>query len=146
MRGGFRIDWQASAKDSLTLQGDIYDGDAGQGVTLFSTLPPFSQKFDDRVNFAGGNVVARWNRTTSDRSGLAIQLYYDRTKREEAFFGEGRDTFNVEFQNHLALGQRQDMIWGLGYRVTFGSPFQPAHRFLRSGQTDRQPFQRVLAG
>jgi len=118
LRGGLRIDWQASQKDSLTLQADIYNGDAGQRIALFHTLPPFTRTIEDRVNFAGGNVNARWKRTSSDRSDMAIQLYYDRTKREEAYFGEGRDTFNIEFQNHLALGKRHDMIWGLGYRVT----------------------------
>jgi iron complex outermembrane recepter protein len=137
LRGGFRIDWQASAKDSLTLQGDIYDGGAGQRINLFWTLPPFTRTLDDRINFAGGNVNARWNRATSDRSDMAIQTYYDHTKREEAYFGEGRDTFNVEFQNHLALGQRQDIVWGLGYRVTWDHLSErPSATFIPQKRTD----------
>jgi len=118
LRGGFRIDWQASAKDSLTLQGDIYNGDAGQTIALISAFPPFTRTVEDHINLAGGNVNVRWNRTNSARSDLALQLSYDRTKREEAYLGEGRNSFNFDFQNHLALGRRQDMVWGFGYRVT----------------------------
>lgn len=118
LRGGFRIDWQRTEKDSVTLQGDIYDGQADQRTTLFIPLPPYTQTINDRVKFAEGNINAYWKRISSDRSDMAIQLDYDRTKREEAPVGEGRGTFNAEFQHHLAAGKRQDIIWGLGYRVT----------------------------
>lgn len=137
LRGGFRIDWQKSEKDLLTLHGDIYGGDAGQGITLLSVLPPFTRTIDDRINFSGGNVNARWKRVTSDRSDLAFQVYYDRTKREEAYFGEGRDTFNVEFQKHLVVGNRQDMIWGFGYRATSDHlANRPSSSFIPDSQTD----------
>jgi iron complex outermembrane receptor protein len=118
LRGGFRIDWQATEKDSLTLQGDVYGGRADQRISLFFTLPPYTHVIGDRIKLAEGNVNAHWRRISSDRSDIAIRLNYDRTKREEATFGEGRNSFNVEFQHHLAAGKRQDMIWGLGYRVT----------------------------
>ena len=29
LRGGFRIDWDVNNLDSLTVQGDIYDGGSG---------------------------------------------------------------------------------------------------------------------
>ena len=118
LRGGFRIDWQRSQKDEVTLQGDIYGGDAGQRIALFAAAPPFARVIDERIEMSGGNAVARWRRINSDRSDWTVQLYYDRTKREEAYIGEGRDTFNLDFQHHAAVARRHDVIWGLGYRVT----------------------------
>ncbi|MDX2032043.1 MAG: TonB-dependent receptor [Blastocatellia bacterium] len=121
VRGGFRVDWQATKKDEVSFHGDLYDGDGGQRISLFSTAPPFARMVDDRIEVSGGNAVARWRRLNSSRSDSSIQVYYDRTKREEAYFGERRDTFNFDFQHHMAVGRRQDMIWGLGYRVTADS-------------------------
>ncbi|MFN0086234.1 MAG: TonB-dependent receptor plug domain-containing protein [Blastocatellia bacterium] len=135
VRGGFRVDWQASKKDEVAFHGDLYGGDAGQRIRLFSAAPPFARIADDRIDFSGGNAVARWRRTNSNRSDLTVQVYYDRTSRRESYFGEDRDTFNFDLQHHAAVGGRQDWVWGLGYRVTadrladrLSSTFIPSQR------------------
>ncbi len=39
-RGGFRLDWEPSTRDTMTVQGDLYKGDFGQTLTVPSLLPP----------------------------------------------------------------------------------------------------------
>src|SRR5438093_8889743 len=104
-QGGFRMDWDAASVNRVTLQGDLYDGRIGQLTA-------------GDVGVSGGNVVAKWSHTISEGSSLAAQLYYDRTHRHiPATFGEDLDTYDVDVQHATRLGARQDVVWGLGYRL-----------------------------
>src|SRR6059058_4732675 len=104
-QGGFRMDWDASNVNRVTLQGDLYDGRIGQPSA-------------GDIAVSGGNVMAKWSHTPSEGSSLAAQLYYDRTHREiPGTFGEDLDTYDVDLQHHARLGARHDVVWGLGYRL-----------------------------
>ena len=118
-RGGFRTDWDLTHRDSLTVQGDFYNGHAG--VTLpavVSLSPPTARPLDDRTHMTGGNLLGRWNHAFSDRSQTKLQLYYDRTDRRDVVLGEIRHTFDLDFQHRVAIGKRHDVVWGFGYRFT----------------------------
>ena len=120
-RGGFRIDWEPNEGNLLTLQGDIYDGDLEQTVTYADptrVTPPFSFERDDGVDVRGGNILTRWTREFSEESQLSVKLYYDRSERDRVVFSEKRDTFDADAQHRFLLGERQDVVWGLGYNVT----------------------------
>jgi len=137
LRGGFRVDWDVTEQDSLTLHGDIYRGEAGGMVTLTSLSPPFAQPTVDINDIAGGNLVGRWRHMFSETSDLAFQWYYDRTERDSLILKEVRDTLDFDFQHHFSLGRRQDFVWGLGYRFTtdkltnsFTVSFDPTSRGL----------------
>jgi iron complex outermembrane receptor protein len=127
LRGGFRSDWQLSPRDSLTVEGNLYGGTARQTLTqLVSLMPPFTRTFNDQTTIGGGDVLARWARNFSGGSGLALQATFDRTTRDEAIFGENRNTFDLDFQHNFTWGNRQGVVWGLGYRSTsdhFGDRF-----------------------
>src|SRR6185369_5139030 len=43
----------------------------------------------------------------------------DNTSRHEANFSERRNTFDLDFQNHLVLPWNQDLVWGVEYRRTW---------------------------
>ncbi len=104
-QGGFRLDWDASKANLFTLQGDYYSGRMDQ------------RNMDDTV-VDGGNVIGRWSHRSSERSDLKLQLYYDRThRRVPNTFAEVLDTYDVDFQHRFPLGDRQSIVWGLGYRV-----------------------------
>src|SRR5437879_12182951 len=45
-------------------------------------------------------------------------MYYDRTGRRDILLGEVRHTIDLDFDHHLAVSNRHDIVWGLGYRVT----------------------------
>src|SRR5438552_7384370 len=68
-QGGFRMDWDASNVNRVTLQGDLYDGRIGQPSA-------------GDIAVSGGNVMAKWSHTPSEGSSLAAQLYYDWTHRD----------------------------------------------------------------
>lgn len=121
-RGGFRIDTDAAAADKFTLQGDYYNGAAG------STAFPGQQNVE-----SGQNVVGRWSHSFSSDSDMSLQLYYDRTNLSEpegpsiflgtqfepgGVFSDSLDTYDLSFQHHFAVGDRNQITWGTGYRFT----------------------------
>jgi iron complex outermembrane recepter protein len=115
-QGGFRIDSDLTASDSLTFQSDIYQGDINQQLDLPSLTFPYAATVADSVDVSGGNVLLRWQRILSSTSELSLQGYYDRTDREEAYANQELDTFDLDFQHLLRAGDRHDIIWGLRYR------------------------------
>ncbi|HXN50921.1 MAG TPA: TonB-dependent receptor plug domain-containing protein [Candidatus Acidoferrum sp.] len=118
---GFRTDWDTHNRDRLTLQGDIYYGDAGQRVGITSYSPPFMTNVEQNAELSGGNLLGRWERELGSGSNVQLQTYYDRTNRKQANFAESRDTFDIDFVHHLILRGRQDFLWGLGARLSSGN-------------------------
>ena len=113
---GFRTDWQAGAKDALTVQGDLYDGIIGlvsPSVEINNRPGPGGRL---RVNVSGGNVLSRWQHTVDGSSDVQVRLYYDRTHRNDPSFVDDLDTVDLDFQHRFALPYRQEITWGLSYR------------------------------
>lgn len=117
LRGGFRLDWNISKADSLTIQGDTYRGDIGQRLKQTLAVPPFLESFDEQIRTEGGNVLTRWRRILSPTSALSLQFYYDRTRRDEVLLGETRNTWDFDFQHNFAASRNQ-IVWGAGLRTT----------------------------
>ncbi len=67
---------------------------------------------------AGDNLLGLWTRVVSPTPGFTLQLYYARSERSSAQLVERRDIADIDVQHHLALGTRQNLVWGLGYRFT----------------------------
>jgi iron complex outermembrane receptor protein len=136
LHGGFRTDSTLSAKDSLTTEGEGYQGNAGEFATVpISLLPPVTETLALRDRYSGWNLLTRWNRTISPRSDTSLQIYFDRTNRGDTTYNLGLSTFDIDFQHHVLWGTRQDIVWGLGYRVssdhtdpTLRIVFTPANR------------------
>jgi len=94
-QGGFRMDWDASEVNLLTLQGDLYDG-------------RIAQPANDDISVSGGNLIGRWSHTVSELSDFKLQLYYDRTYRDiPGTFSEGLNTYDLDFQYRFPIGERQ---------------------------------------
>jgi len=134
--GGFRTDWDISRRDALTVQGDLLGIHAGDTVseTFFNALP-LQATLNTKTTVGGGNLLARWSRTFSPNSDISIQSYYDAYNRYEEGGLENRKTFDLDFHHHFAAGPRNDIVWGLGYRVTgdnlgpeFSKIFTPQQR------------------
>jgi iron complex outermembrane receptor protein len=115
-RSGFRIDWGVSSDSALTVQGDIYDGDARQTVLVAAAAPPFCQALNDEIDMSGGNLLVRWTRQLGPDSSLALQVYYDRGDRSEALFDATTETGDIDFQHRFPVGARHDVLWGIGVR------------------------------
>lgn len=120
-QAGFRSEWDLRERDKFTLQGDLYNGDAGQSVGVTSYSPPFTTNVQQNAELAGGNLLGRWKRDLGAGSDIQLQSYYDRTDRNQVNFAESRDTFDIDFIYHLTLLRRQDFLWGVGSRLSSGN-------------------------
>jgi iron complex outermembrane receptor protein len=119
LRGGFRLDSTLSSKDSLMVEGDIVTGREGElGFVLPSVTSPGFVAKKEQINLGNGSFQSIWNHLYSARSDTSSQISFDRHKRDDPQNPETRDTLDFGFQHHLALGGRQDIVWGLGYRYT----------------------------
>lgn len=119
-RTGFRTDWNPADGNSITFQGDGYAGWIDQ---VFDEYDPFSPSLSatngEQMQVSGANVLGRWTHTFSDTSNFKLQMYYDYTARYASeIFDEQRHTFDLDFKHKFALGNRNNVVWGLGYRVT----------------------------
>ena len=116
--GGFRTDWDLSPRDTLMVQGDMYRTGESQTITsLMSNALPLPSTFNEQFSTNGGDVLGRWNRTLASGASLSLQMYYDRSDRREQGGGDTLNTVDFDFQHHLTLGSRHDVVWGAGYRV-----------------------------
>jgi iron complex outermembrane receptor protein len=137
-QAGFRLDWDGHHGDTITAQGDIYTGDAGQRAVLTTFAPPFRTTVEADADLAGGNLLGRWQRVFSPASDLSVQLYYDRTYRREPTFRESRDTFDIDVQHHFRIPWQQEIRLGFGYRLTSDDTAAvPTIVFTPSGRTDQ---------
>lgn len=114
-RGGFRADWNVTKRDSLSLQGDAYDGFEKQTNFLPLDVPRIANV---HTYLKGFNLLARWKRTLT-KGDMILQTYYDFTERDNTvFLKEVRGTYDLDFQHRWQPNKRQEYIWGLGFRHT----------------------------
>ena len=113
-QGGFRLDAEGSPADHLTLQGDLYAGNENVAT-------------GDEAKTSGDNVLGRWTHTISDDADFSLQLYYDQTHFVDpvtsafaatGFLTDDLRTYDLDFQDRFKLGERNRLVWGLGYRFT----------------------------
>jgi iron complex outermembrane receptor protein len=125
--GGFRSDWDLSPHDSLTIEGDLARAYEGQTIS----------NVDQSAQFDTGSILGRWTHTLKNGSQTSLQVYDDYSSRLDEGLLVVQNTTDVDFQHHLSVGSRQDVVWGLGGRMTMGH-FQsgPTIAFLPLQRTD----------
>ncbi|MBN2373715.1 TonB-dependent receptor [bacterium] len=91
VRGGGRLDWSLTERDSLSMQGEIYEGRDGERMTRPYEPVPFyppdkasveRERDDIDNNYFGANLLCHWRHTFSNTSDMTFQLYYDQTKQD----------------------------------------------------------------
>lgn len=115
-RGGFRTETSLTPTDTLTIQGDTYDGESGERVEAPILEDPFVETYADDMQISGMNVLSRWTRRLTDQSEVSIQLYFDQVKRKERLIDEKLDTWDVELQHQFLAGGIHEIVWGAGLR------------------------------
>jgi len=137
--GGFRADWNATSRDTITAEGDLYKGASGQQVSIgFYTPTPAEKVVDDTQFVSGGDVLLDWKHRYDGGSSIHTHVYFDRTNRQGQQFGETRNTIDLDFINELSMVPRQSIIWGAGVRVSPSNfiQSQPTVNFAPHQQTD----------
>jgi iron complex outermembrane receptor protein len=115
---GFRSDWDLSRRDSLVVEGDLFANEANQTRRGGFIPTPYDPIFNQRWDATGGNALARWSHTLDGGSQTSLQGYYDTDRRTDFGVPEVLRTFDLDFQHHITPGDRHEMVWGLGYRVS----------------------------
>lgn len=136
-RAGFRLDTGNEEANLFTLQGDYYHGNEDWLYTRPISTAPFSETFVDSEEVLGANLLGRWSHRFEDDSLFTAQTYFDHTERESNLPRETRDTFDLDLQHHLTPIYRQNLVVGLGCRVTtddienhYANGFDPDERTL----------------
>jgi len=126
---GLRVDWSLSDRNSLTIFSDIFDLNLHENNTNISPVSPLAPHVNTPGTFDGGDLEAQWAHRFSATSDITVQAYWDRTVRDVNDLAERLDTYDFYFQHHFEWGERQDIVWGVGYRyivdVTNSSPGNP---------------------
>jgi iron complex outermembrane receptor protein len=120
-RGGFRADWQASAVDSFTLQGDLYRSDEGQFRSVPSLTAPYASVQHEDISADGANLLGRWSRALGDDSRLTVQSYVDYTTRRQLTLEDHRSTVDIDSQYELPTLDTHKVTLGIGYRYSADS-------------------------
>ena len=119
LQGGFRMDWDVSTEDAVTIQGDIYKGESSELDNIAVPFSPFGVQQGVDKDDSGLNIIGRWKHTWSETSDMALQMYYDHTDTKLNFlddFGSVVRTLDIDFLHHFQLLKNQEIIWGLGFR------------------------------
>jgi iron complex outermembrane receptor protein len=125
-QGGFRIDRYLPEDTHFTWQGD-------------ATIASLENYDSNAYNL---NTIGRWSRQLDERSSLEVQAYYDRNFRNELLKTRNTvDTFDLTAQHTFGLGQRNDVIWGLGYRFIYNDLEEtPLGNFIKVPHFTQQLF------
>lgn len=117
---GFRMDMEKTTQNTVTLQGDYYSG--RENVDTGGTS-----------DVSGANVLGRITHNFSDGSNMSLQVYYDHTYLADpspalklgasvlapaGVLYDRLDTYDLDFQHHLNIGEANRFSWGFGYRFT----------------------------
>lgn len=132
-RGGFRMDWNPGARDTVTATGMMYRGGSGEQIRVTQLLPPRNLGVDAQQAVAGGDLMVRWDHELAGGSDFYVESYFDRTNRNTPQFAETRNTFDIDGIYHLARWSRQDVILGAGLRES------PAHFEQKVSTLDISP-------
>jgi iron complex outermembrane recepter protein len=120
LRGGFRIDKHPSDIDTLTLQGDIADIRIRDPFNQPIPTPPFTEPVHADRDDETSNLLSRWTHRFSDDSDFALQVYYDFLKVDSDSTDYVQNTFDIDFHHRFKFDQRNEITWGLGYRIVNG--------------------------
>lgn len=116
--GGFRVDYAPTEEDTFTVQGDIFNGYAGERLNYAIPTPPFNTTINDETHFPGGNLLLRYNRVIDSETSWQVLSYYDRYQYNTATFAQTRNTYNVDVQYQFSPAEYHQFIAGGFYRIS----------------------------
>ncbi len=113
---GFRSDWDPTPHDSLMVEGDLSLNKSNQTQWKGWVQTPYDVYYNQPAQDTGGNLLARWDHRSAGGAETSLQTYYDTYRRTDYGVPEVQRIFDLDFQDHLAAGGRNDIVWGVGFR------------------------------
>ncbi len=137
VHAGFRSDWALSRRDGLMVEGEDFSNREGAMVESSMLVTPFDQQSAARSTADGSNLQAQWTHTLQGGSEMQVRGYFDTYRRTE--FGSRQDmrAVDFDFQDHVALGSRNDVVWGGGFRSTMSNVQGQNASLTLPARTDR---------
>lgn len=133
-QGGIQMDLSDGDDDAVKIQSNFLRGrfdEQAQRPLLTAPYATILRNQQDSVMF---NLLSRWDKTLSADSDFSLQAYYD-YQQHEFFHPASFHQFDLDFQHHLRLTSRHDLMWGGGYRFVQDRlsenayyQYQPANR------------------
>lgn len=139
-QGGFRLDHENDLW-KLTLSGDGMGksyGDQNLIPTFGTIIGPGTPKTPDAYHAERANLRAQATRTWSEDTEFQVQAYYDHSRDVARTIGsiQVQDVFDLDSQMRFAVGERQTVLVGAGYRYLPSSLNN--HALWSWSQTDRE--------
>jgi iron complex outermembrane receptor protein len=131
----FRLDWDASPRDSILLSGNVFHSEVGHQYPTQPANNPFPALLDAPATSTGGSFLGRWEHRFSEQSDATGQISWERSTTADPLVSRGDDILTLDFQNHTTAGERQELTWGLNFRdalYTFPDPTVRPPPFLYS--------------
>lgn len=125
---GFRLDGYGANGARWDMSGDVFDtdGQANSGLQLPGIAPGITTE-----RHHGASLRARYEKTLADGSSLLVQGAYAHGNLQVAnLITDQRNTFDLDIQHHLRLGERHDVVWGGNYRLTEDTMLPGAFMFM----------------
>ena len=114
--GGLRADGTWGANElSFQLGGYFANNEARVVHPSFS--PPGSVLLRDDGIAQGGHALFRWQRPLREKDQFQFQTYYDYYERRSSSWSYFAHTFDLEAQHTVHIDDRNEFIYGAGYRV-----------------------------
>ncbi len=136
-QGGFRTDWKIDDRDTLTVQGDIYDGVAGESVRITTLSPPSIVNVDQNAQLSGGNVLARWQRTSEERVRHSSAGLLRQSESSAGESGRVPEHLRRGFCAPLHAEQAAGFHLGAGREMEPGQRFRKSSRLMSSTPISR---------
>jgi iron complex outermembrane recepter protein len=131
-RASARTDWSPSGQNHFLFEGNLYQSGAAETREQAILEPPFDQITNGPSIYSGGDLLVRWKHESAGGSETVLQAFYDRSHQQYPEIGATEDTFDLDFLHRIHLGNRHDLVWGLGARAvnlqtrgTFSTAFYP---------------------
>jgi iron complex outermembrane receptor protein len=125
---GFRIDKSPSSTLNTSFQGEFYTGKEGQTMTLPLLAAPYSEVITTPTEVSGADLQGIWNHVLSDTSDTSLQLYWDRSDRDDAQLGMTVDVLDLGYKKTPSVGRSPRYRMG-----TWISAYKLPHKTHRLG-------------
>lgn len=115
---GLRLDWQPRTANKFTLDvGYLHSGASRQDFRPLAVAPFVITNTETDFTDAG-HVLGRWTRELAEWDTFTLQTYWNRNERRSQHILDWRwDTYDMDFQHRMAVGDRQTLTWGAGYQL-----------------------------
>lgn len=107
---GFRLDWNASDSDSITLNGNIYRENVNEYIAAFSSINP--------SDATGENFSIHYKKDGRNDDEFNFRFYYDHYIRDiPQQLRHEVSTFDLDTDYQFNLGDNHTVTAGAGYRL-----------------------------